>query len=144
MSDRVASDNPSVETLRAEVVRAGATRRPRLLVEDGADRIPAGDVVRLVIDGDARYAPTTTDDDGTRSAGAFDSACLARDRGGSNRLAEWLRAEDLGFGRSVAVDIVTPGYKYGLRRPGDRAVYTATEPPAAGLRDIADRLGDDA
>jgi len=32
---------------------------------------------------------------------------------------------------------VTPGFQYGLRRPGERVVYTALDPPASSLSDIA-------
>jgi len=44
------------------------------------------------------------------------------------------------FGQSVLVDVIEPGFKYGLREPGQRAFYDATESPDGNLADIAEQL----
>lgn len=128
MPDRVAADNPSVETVRATLTGAGATDRPRVaLPEDASESFPVDEVVRLVLDGRTRFARIDRAlDDGVEIRGAYDNRRLAREADGENRLVEWVEREDLDLGRSVLVDVVEPGELYGLRRPGASAVY---EPP---------------
>lgn len=139
MADRVSSDHPSVHAIRATVERAGSTRRPEVrLPASDADRVPDG-VVRLVVDGREYRAPV----DGDVIRGAYGNARLARERDGTNRLAAWIDEHDLGFGRAVLVDVVVPEFRFGLRRPGEQAVYDASEPPDGGLRDIAEGLDGD-
>lgn len=139
MSDRVAADNPAVETVRATVVRAGRTDRPAVALPDDLD-LPDG-VVRLVLDGRICYARVERAlRDGPSIRGAFDAPSLAREDGPpggtSNRLAEWVDAAGLPFGRSVLLDVVEPGRLYGLREPGESAVYEASAPDP-GLADLA-------
>lgn len=142
MTDRVASDHPSVETYRATLGRYGGTRRPELRLPDAID-VPDGDVIRLVIDGEECHAQIETRSDGTAVIrGAYANARLARDRGGDDRLAAWARDSGLDTGRSVLVDVVVSGVRYGLRLPGTDAVYGAGESPSESLRDIAEGLGD--
>lgn len=140
MADRVAHDNPSVGSVRAELVRAGRTDRPRIAVPaDEADRFPAGDVVRLVVDGSERFTRVAEPTSGTglELRGAHDTPADARERGaGSDHLGEWRTAHDVRFGGAVLVDVVEADYKYGLRAPGERAVYDAGRPDD-GLADIA-------
>jgi hypothetical protein len=38
------------------------------------------------------------------------------------------------------VDVVEPGFKYGVRAPGESATYRSTGTPDAGLADIAASL----
>ena len=139
MPDRVASDHPSVRTLRGRLERVGRTRRPAVRIDDGDLGVddPTG-VVRVVIGGEEYAGRLVTDGDGVALRGAFDNPRLARDPGSSpDRLGEWVDREGIDFGRSVLVDVVIEGYRYGLRLPGDRAVYEAVEPPSTSLRDIA-------
>lgn len=136
MAERVSSDHPSVETVRATVERAGGTRRPEVRLPEGElDERPGG-VVRLVVDDREYHAPV----EGGTIHGAFDNARLARERTGTNHLAEWIRDRGIDFGRSVLVDVVVPGERYGARLPGEEAVYAAVDPPSRSLRDIAERL----
>ncbi|MFB6165003.1 MAG: hypothetical protein ABEJ31_07575 [Haloarculaceae archaeon] len=140
MPDRVPSDHDAVETIRATLERVGRTDRLKVtLPADAADALPAGDVVRLVLDGRTRHSRVETDFDGAAELrGAFDSPTLARDPGaGTDRLAEWADAAGRSAGQSVLLDVVTDGYKYGLRAPGERAVYEATEAPSDSLSSIA-------
>ncbi|WP_251341443.1 DUF7112 family protein [Haloplanus halophilus] len=142
MSDRVASDGDAVTTYRAELARSGGTRRPCLrLPEDVAP--DAGDLIRLVLDGDEYHARIESDAKGAVIRGAYDNRRLARTDGeGTNRLVEWVRGVDLEVGRSVDVDEVTPGYLYGVRVPGRRAVYSVTRRPDSSLSSIAEGLDD--
>ena len=139
MADRVSSDHPSVRTLRGRLGRGGRTRRPEVRLPD-ADLGVDGrtELVRVVIAGVEYAAPLVVDGEGAALRGAFDNPRLARDPGSSpDRLASWVDREGIGFGRSVLVDVVVEGYRYGLRLAGDRHVYEAVEPPSTSLRDIA-------
>jgi hypothetical protein len=129
MPDRVAADNPSVETVRATLAAAGAIGRPRIAVpEDAVGSFPVGDVVRLVLGGRTRYARIDRAlDDSVEIRGAYDNRRLAREADGENRLVEWAEREGIDVGRSVLVDVVEPGELYGIRRPGTDAVYELPE-----------------
>lgn len=141
MGERVASDHPSIVSLRGRLVRRGGTRRPAVEVPaEDAEQLPAGDVVRLLLDGRERWAPVGARGETRALFGAFDNARRAREREGSDRLAEWVADRDLAVGRSVVVDVVVAGEVYGLRVPGEDAVYDATSGPADSLRRIAEDL----
>ena len=129
MPDRVAADNPSVETVRATLSTAGAIGRPRVSLPEEADgRFPAGDVVRLVLGGRTRFARIDRGlDEGLEIRGAYDNRRLAREADGENRLVEWAVREAVDGGRSVLVDVVEAGELYGVRRPGTDAVYELPE-----------------
>ena len=145
MADRVASDHQSVTTVRATLARRGSTSRPAVeLPEDEADLFPAGDVVRVVLDGDERHA-RIEDHMGERVIpGVYDAPSFARDPGSAeNRLVEWVDDAGLELGQSVLVDVVEEEFKYGLREPGERVVYDATEAPDDSLASIAEQLEDE-
>lgn len=129
MPDRIAADNPTVETVRATLAAAGATGRPRIAVpEDAAESFPVGDVVRLVLGGRTRFARVDRAlDDTVEIRGAYDNRRMARETDGDNRLVEWADAADVDVGRSVLVDVVEAGELYGVRRPGADAVYELPE-----------------
>jgi hypothetical protein len=146
VAERVPSDHPSVTTHRTRLERSGGTRRPCLRLPD-ATGAAAGDVVRLVLDGDEYHAPVTGDSSGLVVRSAHDNRRMARERDGTNRLVEWAAAAGRDPGDAVELDEVVDGTLFGLRVPGHRAVYTATEPPSDSLSDIAESLdgrdGDD-
>ena len=140
MTDRIPSDHDSVETVRATVERVGRTDRRKVTVpEDAADLLPDGEVVQVVLAGETAHATVERDFDGQPElTGAFDSPTLARSPGdGEDRLGAWLEETDLAAGESVLLDVVTEGFMYGLREPGERTVYEATEPPSDSLSAIA-------
>jgi len=140
VSDRVASDGEAVATYRARLARSGGTRRPCLRLPDEID-IEAGTIVRLVLDGTEYHARVESDAQGALIRGAYDNRRLARsDDEGTNRLVEWVRDTDRETGQSVDFDEVTPGYLYGVRVPGKRAVYTVTRQPDSSLSSIAEGL----
>jgi hypothetical protein len=144
MTQRVSSE--TVDTVRATITRSGATDRPCVEIPaDDADAFPADELVRLVID-DTEYRarierPLTGD--GRLVRGAYDTPTLARNPGdGENRLAEWFEGSNREFDQSVLLDVVSEGFRYGLREPGKRTVYDATEGPDEGLANIAEQVED--
>ncbi len=144
MSERLPSDSPAIDTHRAELVRLGGTRNQCLRVPDALEGVSPGELIRLVIRGDEYHTVVADDGAGAVVRGAFDNARLARTTGeGTNRLAAWLRSLDRESGSSVELDVVVPGEQFGLRAPGERAVYTVREGPPDSLASIAERLDDD-
>lgn len=136
----------SLTSVVGTVDRAGGTRRLELrLPTDGEASFPAGDVVRVVLDGTEHRARVDRTADGTPVfRGAYDTPTQARDPGAAaNRLAEWVESEDLEAGRSVHVDVVEEEFKYGVRAPGADATYESTGQPDSGLADIAASLDDE-
>jgi hypothetical protein len=103
--------------------------------------VEPGDLLRLVLDGSEYHARVERDAEGALLRGAYDNRRLARaDAEGANRLVEWVRGIDREPGRSVDFDEVTPGYLYGVRVPGERAVYRVTERPDSSLASIAENV----
>lgn len=140
MSDRIASDHPSVVTHDGTLKRVGRTSRLRVVFD--AD-LPTDEVVRLILDGTTYRTRFEEARGGVALTGAYDTASAARDpASATDRLQEWLDEHDLSEGRTVHLDVVEEGFAYGLRAPGERAVYDAVEPPSEGLADIARSLED--
>lgn len=148
---RLSSDDPSVAAVRIHVARSGGTRRPCVRLPDDAslaDSVESGtaetlgltdgEVVRLIIDRETFYARIVADTNGWLLRGAFDNRRLARDPGaGENRLVEWLRETDGEEGDPLLLDVIEAGDAYGLRLPGERAVYDVDAGPRDSLADIA-------
>ncbi|AXR76916.1 DUF7112 family protein [Natrarchaeobaculum sulfurireducens] len=145
MADRVSSDHPSVQTIRATCTET--TTGVRLeLPADERDAVPVDDVVRVVLDDDERFAMVeralTGDDRWIR--GVYETPSNARDPSGAvDLLASWVDDHDVRAGGSVLIDVVEPEFLYGLRKPGATAYYDAHEPPSQGLQDIARGLEDE-
>jgi len=144
MVDRVASDHPSMRTVDGNLVSHGPGNRPAVELSD-PDVLPTGEVVRLVVDGTERFAePRSLAGETVRISGAFDAPDHARNPADRpNRLLEWLDRAELAIGRTVHVDVVDEGLKYGLRAPGERVVYDAPETPDDSLASIAAQLEED-
>lgn len=142
MSERVPSDHPTITTLDGTLARQGRTDRPKVVLPADAD-LPVGEVVRLVLDGDecrARFDRPTVGD-GLELRGVYDTPDHVRDPGsGPNRLPEWVAGSGLEVGRTVHLDVVADGFRYGLRAPGERAVYEASAGPDESLASIAERI----
>jgi len=140
MSDRVPSDHDAVDTHRVAIEAVGRTGRPRVVLPEDTG-LTDGDVATFALDGDDYEARVETSLDGdfvvTHVA---DNRRLARERDGENRLAEWVASAGVSVGGSAHFDVVTEGHQYGLRTPGKRVVYTATEAPDTSLSDIASDL----
>jgi len=139
VTDRVPSDHESVRSIRATLDRVGRTDRLKVTVPpENGDVLPVEAVVRIVLDGRTYHSLVDEDFDGNPELpGAFDSPSLARGTDGTDRLAEWVDSAGLSAGDSVLLDVVTPGFKYGIRQPGRRTVYEATAAPDDSLSSIA-------
>ena len=137
MPESVPSD--AVDSVRATLERAGRTDRPKVVIPDDAhDAVPEGEVVRVSVDGTVYHAQVDLAiDDSLEIRGLYDNARLARDGDGENRLAAWADDHGLDFGRTVHLDLVDEGFFYGLRAPGERAVYQVPDRPDDDLADIA-------
>ena len=97
-----------------------------------------GDLIRVAFDREEHHARVAADSRGRLLRGAFDNRRLAREAGaGTNRLTDWLDANDRGPDDTVVLDVVVPGELYGLRIPGERTVYDANRGPRSSLADIA-------
>lgn len=142
MTDRIPHDDPSVRAVRARLVRAGRTDRPKIVLPDDETLFPeCEDPVRVVLGGRSYRAYLDHDFDGVPEIRALrENARMAREGEGENALAAWFRDSSLDFGRSVHVDVIDPGHHYGVRAPGERAVYTTHDAPAESLADIAKDL----
>jgi len=142
MSNRLPSDSQAVDTARAELVRLGSARRQGIrLPEAASDELAAGDAIRLVFDGTEYHAIIAEDTRGLLIRGAYDNTRLARSTGeGENRLAEWLHELGRESGNSIEFDTVVDGEQYGLRAPGERAIYTVKQGPRSSLASIAEDL----
>ena len=141
MTDRIAHDHPTIETASGILDRYGGTNRPEVRFEEERD-LTDGDLIRLVLDGVEYRSQVVIRDGTTVIRGAYETPRMARDPGsGTNALTEWVTDRDLERGRTVHLDVVEPGFKYGLRAPGERATYVSGRPDR-GLADIAERLED--
>ncbi len=137
MTDRLPSDHDAVTSYRTRRKRVGRTTRVRIPLPAGID-VDEGDVIRLSLEGTTYQAQVQSSLDGDLDVrGAFDNARLARSGEGENHLQSWVDSVGLDAGDAVVLDVVTPGFKFGLRRPGERVVYEATEEPSSTLSDIA-------
>ncbi|SEW15370.1 DUF7112 family protein [Natrinema salifodinae] len=144
MADRIASDHPSVQTVRSSCTET-ATGVKLEIPADDRDAFPTDEVVRVVLDGDelfARIDRALTGDD-LAIPGVYETPDQARDpSGATDRLTEWIDDHDVPVDGSVLIDIVEPEFLYGLRAPGETAYYDAREPPTESLSDIAEQFED--
>lgn len=140
MTERIAHDHPTIETIAGTLARRGRTTRPEVRVQEDLDVDP-DELVRLVLDGREYRAPVARREDGTpviRRAAPTPSG--ARDASSAtNALLEWVESTGLEIGRTVHVDVVEPGFRYGLRAPGESAVYPSGRPDES-LSAIAENL----
>lgn len=136
--DRISSENPAVETLRARVARHSA-RRKRLDLPD--DSLPENEVFRVVIEGATYHAIVQSGfAEDPHISGVYETPDIARQGSGTNRLQEWLDAVERSAGSSVLLDVIEPDFAYGLREPGEEVVYEAVEKPKDSLANIARNL----
>lgn len=142
MADRLPSDHPSIETVRARVERHGGGKR--LAVPEAV--LPANEsVVRVVVDEETRFARLGAGRTDARwIVGLYETSRAAADpSAGTNQLESWLDEHERTVGSSVEVDVIEQDYCYGLREPGTRTVYRGIERSSTGLDAIASDLVDD-
>jgi hypothetical protein len=145
MPERVPCDHPSVETVRATLARAGRTDRPKVALPDEPDRFPADELVHVALGREQCHARIDRAiDDSLEIRGVYATRRQAREADGENKLIAWAEREGIDLGRSVLVDVVEPGFVYGLRKAGTTTVYEVPERPKDSLASIAEDLeGDD-
>ncbi|SDJ20693.1 hypothetical protein SAMN05216226_101132 [Halovenus aranensis] len=137
MHDRVPSDHETVVSHRVHLSTVGRTRRKQLVLPDSLD-CTLDDVVSLSLEGDQVWTQLTASLDGEATIqGAFGTRQLARTGDGDDELRAWLADHDLQDGDALVFDVLRTGYAYGLRRPGERIVYSPPEQPDSSLADIA-------
>lgn len=140
--ERVSSE--TVETVRATLAQAGRLDRPKLELPDDLDADEG--VVRLDLDGREAHARVERDfDDALEVRVVRDNARQAREGegDGDDRLAAWADDHGLDYGRTVLLDLVDPDEgHYGLRAPGDSAVYGVPESADDSLSSIAEEVGE--
>lgn len=140
MTDAVPSDHSVVDSHRVELDSLGSTGRPQLLLPPELS-CTAGEFVRLVVGGTATHAEVvSTLRDDTAIRGAYATRRRARTGDGDNLLGDWLDEHSHGPGSTLVLDVITDGYAYGLREPGERVIYEPLEPPDSSLADIAESL----
>lgn len=128
----------TVESIRVAIDTTGSLARPRLVLPD--DQVPET-VIRIVADDRTYHAPVEQGLSGDPEIpGLYANVRLARERSGENILPQWLETHDLSVGRSALLDVVVDGEQYGLRAPGERAVYRVVESADEGLESIAESL----
>jgi hypothetical protein len=141
MTERVPHDADGVPTYDGVVTRQGRTGRYTVRFPTEAN-LPLETVVRIVLDG-SEYRTQAVQpfrEDGIEIRGVFDSARETREpQVGDRHLTRWIEAKGVEPGRTVHLDIVVPDYRYGLRVPGQEAVYHPSEPDSS-LRNIAEDL----
>lgn len=144
MADRIASDHPSVRTVRSTCTETATGVRLEVPADD-RDTFVTDDVVRVVLDGDELFARVERALTGEELSipGVYQTPGDARDpSGATDRLREWIDANGVSPGGSVLIDVVEPEFLYGLRAPGETVYYDAREPPSDSLSEIATDLED--
>ncbi|MFW6436368.1 MAG: DUF7112 family protein [Halococcoides sp.] len=140
MAERIPCDHASIEHHRVTVERVGR-RRPAIPIPDAVDLV-AGDRSIVSLAGTETYAVVDSDFDGDPRIDAVAEMRSDVGDGPSGRLADWLDSVDVSIGRSLTMDVVTPGYKIGLRPPGERVTYRTRDAPDRSLHSIARDLSE--
>ncbi len=129
MPDRIAHNHPTIRTIPASIGRRGGTTRPEVRVDEALE-VETGALVRLVLDGSEYRARIVRSTDGTPTIRhAASSPRMARNPAeAANALGEWIDDRDLSISYRLALDVVEPEFRYGLRAPGETAVYKSGRP----------------
>jgi hypothetical protein len=109
--------------------------------EEAADTVPANQLITLVLDGTVYHTRVDIALDNTPEIrGAYDNRRIARETAGENRFVEWATRAGVAVGRSVLVDVIVDGERYGVRKPGETAIYEVPETTSSSLNEIARSL----
>ncbi len=141
---RIPSDHDTIDSYAGTVVSHGARSRAAVAIPQ-AIGLPEETVVRIVLGGKTGTyfsRPTTaTGKMDSRLTGVFETPDAARSPStGTDALGPWLESQDLTIGRTVHIDVIDTGAKYGLRAPGQREVYETSETANTALAEIAREL----
>lgn len=144
MADRIASDHPTIDSIRAEVVRHGGRRRRLKVPASERTVVPGDGVIEVIVDERTCFARCQEIRDQPAIVGLYDTMAAAKDEvTGSDWLVNWLDDNGHSIGSSVLLDVLQPGKRIGLRSPGDRAVYDVPQSPDNSLAEIARDLSDE-
>ena len=139
-ADRIPSDHDTVESYRVHLEEVGRTGRLQLPLPAELSCV-ADDTISVCFDGSAYHAQVSSTLEGAPAIrGAYTDRALARTREGEDKLAPWLEDSGLSPGDPVLLDVLTPGYAYGLRLPGERVGYDPPGRPDASLTAVAQSL----
>lgn len=140
MTDRISSDHDAIDSYRVHLSTVGRTRRLQVVLPTELE-CSIDDVVSVSLEEEPRHAQVTAGLDGKPTLqGVYATRQLARTQSGEDELGDWLDDHGLSDEDPLSLDILRAGYAYGLRRPGERVVYSPPEPPDSSLQDIADSL----
>ena len=139
MTDAIPSDHPAVDSYRVALTTVGSTGRPQVLLPAELTCEP-DDFVRLVLTDPAHAQVASTLSGEPTIQGAYANKRLARNADGENLLVTWLDETGLAPDTTLVLDVLTEGYAYGLRNPGERVLYDPVKKPDSSLSDIADSL----
>jgi len=140
VADAIPSDHPAVDSYRVDLTTIGSTGRPQLLLPAEL-HCDSDAFVRLVIADRQTHAQVVSTLSGELAIqDAYANKRLARNSDGENLLATWLDDAGLEPETTLVLDVLTDGYAYGLRKPGERVVYEPVEKPDSALADIVDSL----
>lgn len=140
VTERIPSDHDTVESHCVHLAEVGHTGRLQLPLPEELT-CAVDDVVGVCFGGSSYFAQVSTTLDGRPTLrDSFADRELARTGDGEDKLAAWLDEAGLSDGDPVLLDVLTPGYAYGLRQPGERVVYGPPEQPDASLTAIARSL----
>lgn len=143
MVDRIASDHPSIETIRATVTRHGGGHRLDLPPERG-NSLPETGTIEVILEGSRRIGRVRMIDAQNAIVGIYETQAAATGEvDGTDALEDWLAANNRRVGSSVLLDVIESKARVGLRMPGESAVYVNTQPSSDGLADIARQYTDD-
>lgn len=142
MTDRISSEHSNIPTVRGRLVRH-AGRRLRLELPDDPEIVQDAAYLTAILDGQSHVARLHAIDGVNAIVGLFytQAAASAGDMG-ADRLQEWVARHKLRPPDSVAIDVIEPGERVGIRLPGDRATYRVTPQPDPTLASIAERFTD--
>lgn len=139
MTERIASDHPSVETIRARVCRHAGRRLRIDLVEDPDGIDPADGPIDAVVDDQTRVVTIATVGQSIALTGVYRTMASARaGQQSANELRDVLASMDRTAGDAVLIDVIDPGERIGIRRPGDRVRYDARGGTDTSLDAIVD------
>jgi hypothetical protein len=140
VTDRLPSDHAVVDSHRVELDAVGSTARPQVVLPPELSCVP-DEFVRLSLGGTQTHAAVVSTLRGDSAIrGAYANRKLARSREAENLLANWFDEGGHGPGSTLVLDVLTEGYAYGLREPGERVVYEPVQRPDSSLADIAESL----
>ena len=140
MPDRIPADHDAIESYRVHLETVGGTNRLQLPIPRSVES-QSGDTCYLSLSGRPTYA--LIDDALTGEPvirGSYSNRRIARERDGENLFRTWLGDRNLSSGNPVVFDVLSNGFSYGVRVPGEQVIYEPPRDRNTSLADIAKSL----